>query len=155
MYVATAALSRFGGWEYGRGMEHPVVHEPDDLFVERVRQLCLAYPEAVESFGHGRPSFKAGKRVFVTVGSEMRVPHSITFTPAEEERGAWLEDERFWSPKYDGPSGKLAFDARVGDGPGEGSVDEADWQLIAELIDTSYRQVALQRQLGALDAASG
>ncbi|HXH34396.1 MAG TPA: MmcQ/YjbR family DNA-binding protein [Plantibacter sp.] len=124
-------------------MEHPVVHAPDDPFVERVRRLCLAYPETVESFGHGRPSFKAGKRVFVTVGSEMRVPHSITFTPAEEERGAWMEDERFWSPKYDGPAGKLAFDAS----------HDPDWQLIAELIDTSYRQVALQRQLRALDTA--
>ncbi|WP_285026629.1 MmcQ/YjbR family DNA-binding protein [Plantibacter sp. ME-Dv--P-122b] len=132
-------------------MEHPIVHDPDDPFVERVRRICLAYPEAVETFGHGRPRFKAGKRVFVTVGSEMRIPHSITFTPAEEERGAWLEDERFWSPKYDGPSGKLAFDAGL-DGNDGRTLDDVDWALIAELIDTSYRQVALQRQLRALDA---
>ena len=132
-------------------MEHPIVHDADDPFVERVRQVCLAYPEAVETFGHGRPSFKAGKRVFVTVGSEMRVPHSITFTPAEEERGAWLEDERFWSPKYDGPSGKLAFDVGL-DGDDGSTLDDVDWELIAELIDTSYRQVALKRQLRALDA---
>lgn len=132
-------------------MEHPIVHDPDDPFVERVRRICLAYPEAVETFGHGRPRFKAGKRVFVTVGSEMRIPHSITFTPAEEERGAWLEDERFWSPKYDGPSGKLAFDAGL-DGDDGRTLDDVDWTLIAELIDTSYRQVALQRQRRALDA---
>jgi hypothetical protein len=34
-------------------------------------------------------------------------------------------------------------------------VDESadtDWALVAELIDTSYRQVALKRQIAALDA---
>nr|BFF10168.1 hypothetical protein GCM10025699_14710 [Microbacterium flavescens] len=30
--------------------------------------------------------------------------------------------------------------------------DSGDWTLLAELLDTSYRQVALQRQLRALDA---
>ncbi len=49
----------------------------------------------------------------------------------------------FVSP-YFGPSGWLAID--VGEDGG------TDWTFMAELIDTSYRQVALKRQLVALDA---
>jgi hypothetical protein len=31
------------------------------------------------------------------------------------------------------------------------TADAGDWELLAELIDTSYRQVALLRQLRALE----
>lgn len=131
-------------------MEHPIVHAPGDPFVERVRAMAVRYPEATEVFSHGRPVFKAGAsgKVFVRIGSMMEIPHSITFTPDPLERQTWLNDPRVWSPPYDGPSGKLAFDAGVGDE----DVDAADWTLIAELIDTSFRQVALRRQLRALES---
>ncbi|WP_349428721.1 hypothetical protein [Microbacterium sp. LWS13-1.2] len=46
-------------------------------------------------------------------------------------------------PAYEGASGWLAI--RV-------EADTGDWELFAELLDTSYRRVALQRQLRALDA---
>jgi predicted DNA-binding protein (MmcQ/YjbR family) len=67
-------------------------------------------------------------------------PH---FKPDSDERAALLADERFYSPPYFGPSGWLALDleARPVDG------DE-----VRELVDASYRQVALKRMLRALDA---
>jgi hypothetical protein len=64
------------------------------------------------------------------------------FKPEAEERPALLADDRFFVPPYFGPSGWLALDfdaARV------------DWEEVAELMDTSYRQVALKRMLRALD----
>ena len=55
---------------------------------------------------------------------------------------AYVADDRFYSPPYWGPGGWLATAI---DGP------DADWTELAEIIDTSYRQVALVRQIRALD----
>ena len=61
-----------------------------------------------------------------------------------------VERSDVFVPPYEGAYGWLAI--RV-------TADTGDWQLLAELLDTSYRKVALQRQLRALDeggaAASG
>jgi hypothetical protein len=51
---------------------------------------------------------------------------------------------RVFVPPYFGPGGWIGID--VDESP------ETDWTFIAELIDTSYRQVALKRQVAALDA---
>jgi len=123
-------------------MEHPKLFSPDDPLVERVRAVCLTYPESSEVEAWGRPTFRAGKKIFVTLGSSMERPHSIVFKPEPEERLAQLEDSRFFVPPYFGPGGWMATDIDTPD---------ADWSLIAELIDTSYRQVALKRMLKAFD----
>jgi hypothetical protein len=117
----------------------------DDPVVDRVREICLPFPEAIEVQAWGRPTFRAGKKIFVTLGSSMERPHSIVFKPEPEERRAFLEDDRFFVPPYFGPSGWMATDV---------AIDGTDWALVAELIDTSYRQVALKRQIALLDAAS-
>ncbi|RWZ53268.1 MmcQ/YjbR family DNA-binding protein [Labedella phragmitis] len=71
-------------------------------------------------------------------------PHSLVVKPDVEERRALLELPRVFVPPYFGPAGWIGID-----------VDESprtDWTVIAELIDASYRQVALKRQVAALDA---
>jgi hypothetical protein len=123
-------------------MEHPKLFPPGDPLVDRVRALCLRYPEAIEVEVWGRPTFRAGKKIFVTLGSSMERPHAIVFKPESEERLAQLEDPMFFVPPYFGAVGWMAIDV---DAP------DTDWSLIAELIDTSYRQVALKRMLAALD----
>lgn len=127
-------------------MEHPLVLDPVDPFLVRVREICMAYPEVVEVQSWGRPTFRVAKKIFLVVGSSMDRPHSIVFRPDAEERRAYLEDDRFWVPPYWGPSGWLAIDI---DG------EATDWQQIAELIDTSYRMLALKRHLRVLDASGG
>jgi predicted DNA-binding protein (MmcQ/YjbR family) len=123
-------------------MEHPQVFESGDRVVERVRTICADYPEFAEIEAWGRPTFRAGKKLFVVMGSSMDRAHSMVFKPDPDERPALLEDERFFVPPYFGPAGWLGMD-----------LDEAasDWTFVAELIDASYRQVALKRQLVALD----
>lgn len=123
---------------------HPIVVDPAHPLVQRVRELCLAYPEAVEVESWGRPTFRAGKRVFVLVGSAMSRELSIVFKPDPDDRRALKQDPRFFDPPYwGGRNGFLGIDI---DAP------DTDWTEIAELIDASYRQVALKRQLAALDA---
>jgi hypothetical protein len=78
----------------------------------------------------------------VMVSASMDRPFTIVFKPEAEERLVYLADDRFYSPPYWGPGGWLATAI---DGP------DADWTELAEIIDTSYRQVALVRQIRALD----
>ncbi|WP_245570889.1 MmcQ/YjbR family DNA-binding protein [Glaciibacter superstes] len=102
----------------------------------------MVFPEAAEVLAWGRPTFRAGKKIFATAGSSMERPYSVVFKPDPEERLALIEDPRFFIPPYFGPAGWLAIDL---DRP------ETDWTELAELMETSYRQVALKRQLAALD----
>jgi hypothetical protein len=117
--------------------------DPDHPLVERVRTICLGFPDAVESRSWGRPTFKVN-RIFAFVGSSMDRPHSVAFKPDPEERRAYLQDERFFVPPYWGPFGWLAMDI-------EADSADNDWAELAELLETSYRQLALKRQVKALD----
>ncbi|WP_127473149.1 MmcQ/YjbR family DNA-binding protein [Microbacterium sulfonylureivorans] len=120
---------------------HPMHFPPEHPLVVRVRALCLAYPEAVEAISHGRCTFRAGKRQFALVG--VRDAGAVLFIPDGSERFALVERDDVFVPPYEGAYGWLAL--RV-------EADSGDWSLLSELLDTSYRQVALQRQLRALDA---
>ena len=117
---------------------------PDHPLSERVRSICMAYPEAAEVLAHGRCTFRAGKRQFAIVGAAHDDVGAVEFIPDESERHALLERDDVFIPPYEGAYGRLAI--RV-------EADSADWDLLGELIDTSYRAVALQRQLRALDRA--
>lgn len=124
-------------------MEHPRLFEPDDAVVDRVRQICAEYPEFAEAEAWGRPTFRAGKKLFAVMGSSMDRPHTLVFKPDPDERIALLEDARFFVPPYFGPGGWLGVDLERA---------QVDWEFVAELIDESYRQIALKRQIAALDA---
>jgi hypothetical protein len=63
--------------------------------------------------------------------------------PEAVEIEAWGRPT-FWSPAYHGPGGRLALDLTTG---------KPDWDEVAELVTGSYRQVALKRQLKALEEA--
>jgi predicted DNA-binding protein (MmcQ/YjbR family) len=92
--------------------------------------------------GGGRRS-GAGKKIFgVFSGTEER-PWGLIFKPDSDQRASLLEDGRFYSPPYFGPSGWLTLDLEAG---------PVDWNEVRELADASYRQVALKRMLKALDA---
>jgi predicted DNA-binding protein (MmcQ/YjbR family) len=71
----------------------------------------------------------------------MDVPLSMVFKPDPEDDPALRQDARIYSPPYFGASGWLALELE--------RVDE--WSEVAELVDASYRQVALKRQLAALE----
>lgn len=119
---------------------HPMRFPPDHPLVERVRGLCMRYPEAAEVIAHGRCTFRAGKPQFALVGVG-EVP-AVVFIPDPLERDALLERDDVFVPPYEGAYGWLAIRIDAASGP---------WDLIEELLDASYRRVALVRQLKALD----
>lgn len=123
-------------------MAHPRMYSDDDPYLAEVRDVCLGFPEAMEVEAWGRPTFRAGKRIFAVYGSHDERQYALIFKPEAAERPALQGDERFYSPPYFGASGWLALDldcAPVG------------WQEVTELVDSSYRQVALKRMLKQLD----
>jgi predicted DNA-binding protein (MmcQ/YjbR family) len=120
------------------------MYEDDDLGLPELREVCLALPEATEVESWGRPTFRAGPKgkIFATYGAANEQPHSVIFKPDDDERPALVQDPRIFVPPYYGPSGWLALDFEAA---------PPDWEEIAELMETSYRHVALKRQLKALD----
>lgn len=130
-------------------MAHPIMFDDDDPLLARVRELCLAFPEAEERVSHGRPTFRVAKQFAVYGGGErsseghVRHDNALMFIADPAEIEALDQDERFFVPAYYGPAGWRALDL---DRP------DVDWQEVAELVDTSYRMVANRRQLSALDA---
>jgi predicted DNA-binding protein (MmcQ/YjbR family) len=122
---------------------HPEVVDPQHPLIVRLRDICMRYPEAAEVNSWGRPTFRAGKKIFVVAGSSMTIPISMVFKPDPDDAPALRQDARVFVPPYFGPSGWLAIELDRVD----------DWDELAELVDASYRQVALKRQLAALDAA--
>src|SRR5207249_6912453 len=122
-------------------MAHPRTYREDDPYLPEVRKICLALPETVEVEAWGRPTFRAGKRMFAVFGGTDEDRYWVTFKPEADERPALLEDERFFVPRY--YPDWLAFDFTAGD---------IEWREVGELVESSYRQVALKRMLKTLDA---
>jgi hypothetical protein len=123
-------------------MSHPRMYEDGDLHLADVRRVCLALPETVEVEAWGRPTFRAGKKIFAVFSGDDGHDWTVIFKPDAEERPALLGDDRFYSPPYWGPSGWLGLDLTAA---------PVDWDEVAELVETSYRQVALKRMVKALD----
>ena len=121
---------------------HPDVVDPHHPLVERVRAICLRYPDAVEVPAWGRPTFRTPNKIFVIAGATMDRQFSIVIKPDPADEPALRQDPRFFAPPYWGPFGWLAIDT---------DTDGTDWQELEELIDSSYRLVALKRQVKALD----
>jgi predicted DNA-binding protein (MmcQ/YjbR family) len=122
-------------------MTHPRIYSDDDPFLTELREVCLAFPESVEVEAWGRPTFRAGKKLFAVFDSGDEHPYAVVFKPEPEERPALLGDSRFYVPAYFGPSGWMALDFTAA---------PVDWGEVAELMEASYCQVALKRMRKAL-----
>jgi predicted DNA-binding protein (MmcQ/YjbR family) len=121
---------------------HPRMYSDDDPHLAELREVCLGFPEAVEVEAWGRPTFRAGKRMFAVFEGDDEHPFAVIFKADPAERPALLDDQRFYVPAYYGPSGWLALDLTCA---------PVDWAEVTELLDSSYRQVALKRMLRALE----
>ena len=111
----------------------------------RVRQICLALPEATEKQSHGAPAFFAGKQ-FVQLWPgghhDNQFPHLWCAAPlgAQEELIAG-DRERFFRPPYVGGRGWVGV-----------RLDGAlDWAEVAELCAEAYRTVAPRRLVARLE----
>ncbi len=109
--------------------------------VERLRELCLALPEATEKLSHGEPTWFV-RKVFVSLADhhhDDRLAFWCAAPPGVQEELVAADPERFFRPPYVGHRGWLGVYLDV----------EVDWAEIAEIVTDAYRCVA-PRKLVAL-----
>jgi hypothetical protein len=130
-----------------KSVAHPKMYSDDDPYLSELRELCLGFPESAEVEAWGRPTFRAGKKLFAVFSpDDDEERYVMIFKPEADERPALLEDHRFFVPPYFGAAGWVALDFTAA---------TVDWQEIRELIESSYRQVALKRMVRALEEGQG
>ena len=112
---------------------------------DRVRAICLGFPEVSERPSHGSPAFYVGKQFVMLWPAghhEHHFPHLWCAAPAgAQEELVASSPERFFRPPYVGSRGCVGM--RL-DG-------DLDWGVVAELCEDAYRAVAPARLIAALD----
>jgi len=115
--------------------------------LDRLRRICLAFPEVTERPSHGAPTwFVRDKKVFVTFWEHGHhdddFPHLWCAAPPGAQAELLLAaPDRVFRPPYVGHRGWLGV--RL-DGP-------VDWAEIAEWCEDAYRMVAPKTLVAELD----
>jgi predicted DNA-binding protein (MmcQ/YjbR family) len=110
--------------------------------IDRLRALCLSYPETTETASWGHPNFRAGKKVFVAFENVKGRP-SIAFRLLASDVERYLTRRQFFVTPY----GRGQWVSLWADGA-------IDWKAVTDLVDRSYRVVAQKRMIAALDTAT-
>lgn len=105
-------------------------------WLEQLRTICLALPEATEGGGVGNPTFRVRDKIFA-------MQHPVDGRPSmwcKAPRGfqeviVESDPNQFFVPPYVGHHGWVGVWLDV----------EPDWSLIADLISDSYRMTAPKR----------
>ena len=118
--------------------------------VERLRRICLAFPEATERLSHGEPTwFVRDKKVFAMFSNNHHNDGVVGFwcpaPPGVQEAMIEEDPRRFYRPPYVGPKGWLGV--RV-------DVDGVDWDEITAIVDEAYRLVAPKKLVALLEEAT-
>ena len=103
--------------------------------IERVRKICITFPETTEKISHGEPTWFARKRVFATFSNNHHNDgHVAVIIPAAigiQEALIKAEPEKFYKPPYVGVHGWIGIELnRVSDEELTLHINEA-WKLIA------------------------
>ena len=113
-----------------------------DFPLERLRELCLGFPAAVETGGVGNPSFKVRDKIFAMQHPmDARPSLWVKAPPGVQELLVGSTPERFFVPPYVGHHGWVGTWLDV----------ELDWEEVADLVEESYRMTAPKRLLAHLD----
>jgi predicted DNA-binding protein (MmcQ/YjbR family) len=106
----------------------------------RARRLCLALPETSETGSWRHPNFRAGGKTFCTFEIIKERP-SIAFRLSSEDVDRTLKRKGFFATPY----GRGRWVSWWVD-------DAVNWKVMAELVEKSYRCVAIKRMLKTLAA---
>jgi predicted DNA-binding protein (MmcQ/YjbR family) len=114
--------------------------------IARLREICLALPEATEKpfGGHTAPAFRVREKLFVMTsepGYSPRPSMQCKAGPGGQDVLVHANPDRYFVPAYTGHNGWVGV---YMDG-------EPDWIVIEELVRESYRLVAPKRLAGLVD----
>ncbi|HWJ30828.1 MAG TPA: MmcQ/YjbR family DNA-binding protein [Gaiellaceae bacterium] len=118
----------------------------DTHVLDRLRTICLRFPEAEEAGGVGNPSFKVRGKIFAMRHSLHGVERwSVWFkAPAGVQQLVVGDDPtRFFVPPYVGSKGWIGAYLDV----------EQDWEELADFVEESYRMTAPKRLVAQLGSS--
>ncbi|MEX0790022.1 MAG: MmcQ/YjbR family DNA-binding protein [Actinomycetota bacterium] len=107
---------------------------------QKLRELCLAFPEAAEVQAWGDPTYRVRNKIFAMekgAGTEVWLKGQ----PGEQEALVEGDPDCYFVPLYVGSRGWIGARLQAG----------LDWGELADLIDQSYRLIAPKRLVAALD----
>ena len=111
--------------------------------LKRLRQICLALPEAEERFTWDHPNFRIRDKLFAIVVEEDGRP-AVSFKAPEGSQAILVgaDPSRFYVPPYVGSRGWVGMwlDRRV------------DWKEVAIVVERSYRLIAPKRLVRRLES---
>ena len=109
---------------------------------ERLRQICLALPDATEKEAWGDPTFRIRDRIFaMEKRGDGRVSVWVKAPEGSQTILVGADPDRFFAPPYLGPKGWVAMRLDL----------DPDWDEVARLVRRSYRLIAPKRLARLLD----
>ena len=113
--------------------------------VKKLRKIISAWPETKEKISHGSPTWWGGRKTFATYhgGNYDDGREAVWIKAADGMQETLIESDpdRFYRPKYVGPSGWV----------GVRLTGKPDWAQVEFLLEQGYRLVAPKRALKQLD----
>ena len=103
--------------------------------LQRLRKICLALPDAIETVMFGHPTFRINGKMFC-VFEEYKGELGICVKVELELQGIFLDDPRFFRTPYVGKHGWVTL--RV-------YAVRLNWTEVKELVRGSYRLAAAGR----------
>ena len=95
----------------------------EDKDLQRLRAICLALPDVVETSSRGHANWRTGKTLFASF-EEYRGAKIFSFFAGNERQGEFLEYARFSAPRLTDQYGWVCL-----------TLDKkADWREIRELV---------------------
>ncbi len=113
------------------GADHP--------YLTKLRHLSQSFPETAEVFTWGHPTFRVRGKIFSSFGEREGRP-TIGAKQTKPDQEFLVQDPRFFVAPYVGQHGWIGI-----------FIDEVEWPMIADLVETSYRLIAPKRLVKALD----
>ncbi|HLF77502.1 MAG TPA: MmcQ/YjbR family DNA-binding protein [Dehalococcoidia bacterium] len=116
----------------------------DEDPLDKLRVICLSYPEVTERLSHSEPTWFV-KKTFVMFANHHHDDRLAFWCAAPEGMQEFLvaaEPESFFRPPYVGVRGWLGVYLDV----------PVDWDRIAAIVNDAYRMVAPRKLLAHLDA---
>jgi hypothetical protein len=114
--------------------------------LERLRAICMSFPEVTERISHGEPAwFIRGKKQFVTYADhhhDDRVAFWCAAPDGAQDFFVGSSPERYFKPPYVGVRGWLGVYLDV----------PVDWEEIGLIVRDAYRVVASPTLVRQLDA---
>jgi predicted DNA-binding protein (MmcQ/YjbR family) len=127
---------------------HPVktLSASDAKLVDRLRNLCMALPEANERLSHGEPTWFAGKgKSFAMLDNHHHGSAHLSVwlpqAPGVQEELIALDAARFFRPPYVGPSGWVGIVLDT----------KPDWAMVKSFVRDAFVHVAIKKLLAQLE----